>query len=147
MSEPLSGYRWALGHISAAALDDTFDVTRFPVQPDQSIGRHWLRPDSASDVVSNIAELQESMTGMMFGTGGGFVTWTFQGLTPKMVNWLIVNRLNGGYAALATIRTFNRSTGNWEVFQGRARRMLITEAQRELGGYTLAVQFVDLTQL
>lgn len=116
-----SGYRLAPGWISEAQLVAvTYDLDVFPVQSDQDTGRAWQRPDNTSDVVSPVGEFVDALDFSRGGYGGAEFTWKLRTLTPKMVNYLFTTVFSSAYSASVTARTFNRATGEFEVYQAIA---------------------------
>lgn len=144
----LSGYRLSPDHITVAALDTTFAIENFPRQADQSVGRDWIRPDDSADVVEPAAEIVIAMSGGAYGYGRGNLSWRLQGLTPLMVKYILDTYFNSeDMTALGTVRTSNRASGAFEVYQVIMNRHLYADgAEPALGGYDkLLLDFVKTT--
>lgn len=110
----LSGFRWAMGHISAAALDETYAIENFPLQAD---GVPWYPPKLASDLVLDAA-LEVALSGALRPYGGREVLWTFPWWSSLMIAWVRANRFNGLDSQEATIRIpGERLTGSARTFQ------------------------------
>ncbi len=112
----LSGFRWAMGHITVAALDadDSYAIENFPLQAE---GIPWYPPKLASDLVVDAA-LEVALSGVLKPYGGKEMTWTFPWWSSSMMAWIRANRFNGLDSQEATIRIpGERLTGSARYFQ------------------------------
>lgn len=139
------GFWWAYGHIALSSFTEAlYDISNWTVQSDQVPGLEWRRPGNESDIVEEAVELVTSLSENVDGYGNVNFNWKLRGLTPMMVNYVIVNRFNYRFSALATVRTYNRATGAFECYHATAQRKLYRDgAEAALGGYdNLDVTFV-----
>lgn len=141
-------FRIAPGWISRVALDATsaYQVTQFTRQSDMLAGRQWVRPDNMADVIKPSAVYVESMDSHVGGYGGKEFTWGFQNMTPLMVMFLRDTYFAGGdKSALATVKTWDRTSGAFEYFHCIAHwPNPVSEAAAAAGGFSpFPIRFVD----
>lgn len=145
----LTGYCIAAGWVSADTIDDdqeTYDIGSFAVQADMDVGREWFRPGNTSDVARLGAEYGYGIMGNGKAYGGVEFTWEFRYLTPKMVKYISDTFFDSGgeITANVTVRTKNRSTGEWEYYQCVAQLNDPANATPAGGGYDeYKIKFVN----
>lgn len=129
-------YRLRLGHHNAADLTTAYDVTSFPIQPDQG-NIPWLRPIDPSSVVKESASQVVAFNGTKGAQGQIQLSWYFAPMTPGMQQYLRNTFFAGDeWSADVTLMTWDRSYG-WRVLQAVAHWTDPTEVAepRHLRGY------------
>lgn len=139
MAATLSGYRWAPGTITKAALTAAlYAIENFTRQSDMEAWRQWLRPSNESDIIDEDGEIVTAMTGEDFGYGEPDLKWGLRALTPKMVAYINSSRFPSSVRSYpATLRTPNRATGAGEYYHAIATKSAYSSAQAALGGLDL----------
>lgn len=114
----LSGYRWATGTLTVAALTATYAIESFPDQGDQR-GVPWMRPQSRADIILPTAQVQ-GLDKSLADYGGEVAEWLLPWLSPGMMAYIYNTMLSGSPSAAATIRSFDRQKNTWRVLNSTA---------------------------
>jgi len=135
---PLSGYKLVAGTKTVAqmtAAHNTYAIEEFPAQDDVRGGAVWRRPQSRGDIVQP-AVIEAALDGSLADYGGEVVTWEFAWVSPKMIDYLYENIFSSTRSATVTIRTWDRVTADWRVFNCTAQWPMpdIVEGLRNIGG-------------
>jgi len=150
---PDTGWLWAPTHISATTLvgTSTNDIGNYTRQSDMSVGRDWLRPGNAADLIDDDGEVVDGTNGYRFGYGGAAIKWSLHLLTPKMVAYVLSTNFPGGvWSHPATIAVpFSRSIGaSAKYYQCIATRTKFSEAELVAGGLDAwVIEFSDVGEI
>ena len=140
-----NGYYIANGWVTIAQLFATgLKIENFPTQSDMGGGRQWIRPGNEADILAP-PKFVDTPTGQRFAYGGLAWEWKMQNLSPKMVEHIQNTYFPSGagsdfmyknWSSKLTVQTFNRATGDWEIYHTWARLGNFKgEAEAVAGGY------------
>ena len=141
-----SGYRWTTGTKTIAQMTDTYAIESFTPQSDVKGNARWFQPQSDASRVQNAAVLQ-ALDGSQSSYGMLTVTWELPWVSGYMVKHLFAQLFGSAYSATATIRTFSRITGSWQVYNCTAlwpTPDMLKGLRGAAGGYVnFPIRFID----
>ncbi len=133
-----TGYMLKIGWVTKAVIeaDTNADVGNFPTQNDMTGGRQWWRPGNKADIIDEGEEILIDVYGGAGAYGGIKFVWPMRYLTPLMIKYIKDTFFSSGtlFSNDVTVRTFNRSSNAWEVYQCTVRREFASSGTAAGGG-------------
>ncbi len=132
------GFMLGPGTLAAIQLTTvtTYDIENFTRQADMNPGRDWQRPEDEAERVKNYAELVDSIDSHRGAYGGIEFKWPLRLLTPLMEKYIRDTYFSStAFSADVTARTYNRNSGQFEIYNIVARRPGYDDLELTARGY------------
>jgi len=142
----IDGFFMMKGWVSRSELYlNGHNMASLPLQSDMRNGRVWIRPGNEADVIYH-ARYVDTPTQQRWAYGGVTFKWPLVNLSPLMVKYIRDEFFSSSVATpfyqqsmsnKITVQTFNRASGQWEVYHTWAKFADVSsEATPQAGGYS-----------